>query len=46
MPERLMRMPSGIASVKNFGDEREKIVGLCATLQRIMVPETGEGSTI
>ena len=46
MPDPVMRMPQGIASVKNFGDEREKIVDLCATLQRVKVPETGEGSTL
>ena len=46
MPDPSMRMSPGIAPVKNFGDEREKIVDLCATLQRVKVPETGEGATI
>ena len=46
IPDPSMRMSPEFASVKNFGDEREKIVDLCATLQRVKVPETGEGSTI
>ena len=46
VPDPSMRMSPENASVKNFGDEREKIVDLCATLQRVKVPGTGEGSTI
>ena len=45
MPERMMRMPLGIASVKNFGDERENR-WFMRYITSNYGSETGEGSTI